>query len=111
MDVQAQVDQYLALDKQIAELEKQKKEIAKNLLSVSQIGDVLEGSSGKVRVQQQNILDDSVLREKISASMWTRISVRKSVAALLSAEVKRGKISEDIVNASRKPGASFLKKA
>ncbi len=104
-------EQWLNLQNQIDELKKQQEIIGREILSVSNPGDKFETPLGKLNVQQNNTLDDASLRSKISSPLYTRISVRKISAALLAAEIKRGKIPVEDVEASKKPGKPYLKRA
>lgn len=105
------VDEYLKIESEIAELEKRKAELSKTLLENANAGDVLEGSTGKLRVQQNNNLNSELLKAAIPNTQWTQITERKPVAALVTAAVKRGKISPEVINAAKIPGKTYLKKA
>ncbi len=105
------VDEYLTLAAQISELTARQKKIGEELLANATVGETLKGTSGKLRVQQNNNVDDAVLSSKLTPAMWRHVSARKSVAALLLAEIKRGKIPAEVVESSRMPGKLYLKKA
>lgn len=105
------VDEYLKIESEIAELEKRKAELSKVLLENANSGDILEGSTGKLRVQQNKNLNPELLKAAIPSAQWTQITERKPVAALVTAAVKRGKISSEIVDAAKIPGKTYLKKA
>lgn len=104
------VDEYLKIQREIDELTARQKKIAEELLKVHQPGSVIVGDTGKLRVQQNMNVDPELLQDAVSTSVWTRITERKLVAAYITAEVKRGKISQETLDQCKKPGKPFVKK-
>jgi hypothetical protein len=75
--------------------------VAAQILPTMAVGDVLAGTTGKVRKCDRGVLKPEKLRLAVSTSLWTSITERKPVAALYKAAVRRGTLSEvDLEKAS-----------
>lgn len=109
MDIKGMVDKHFELTKRIAELEKELKEVDAELLANSQVKDLLEGTHRNLRVSQNETIDDAKLRENISPSLFTSISVRKVDATLRNAAIKRGTISDSVINGCKVKGKKYLR--
>jgi hypothetical protein len=97
MDQQELVDQWVALDEQIKALTRTKEALEK-ALGDHKPGTELEGHTKRVRVQARSVLKPDQLEQRLAPGLWRRITKRVPVADLLKAEIKRGKISQDIVD-------------
>lgn len=72
------------------------------------VGDVLEGSTGKVRKCGRSMLVSDLLKAKVSPSMWTSITERKPVAVLYHAAVRRGKLDQSTLDECSKPTKTWF---
>jgi hypothetical protein len=108
MDQKDLVDHWIHLDKQIKELTRQQAAV-EEALGKHPSGTELSGHAGKIRVQDRAVLKDDMLKAKISDHLWRRITKRVVVADLLKTEVKRGKIDQNLINASTVRSKSWFK--
>lgn len=92
------VDQWVDLDQQIKALTRQQKAI-EECLGAQQAGTTLVGVNKRVLVRDRAVLKPDQLEDKVSPAVWRRITKRVPVAGLLKAEVLRGKIDQDTVDA------------
>lgn len=95
MDRRKVVDQWAELDTEIKKLSRQRDALAKQLTGYPS-GTELDGYEHRVRVRDRAVLQAEKLRERLSVAMWTRITKRVPVADLYKAEVRRGKLSQDL---------------
>lgn len=91
------VDEWLKAKHELSAVEAKLKAIEAQL-PVMSVGDVLEGETGKIRLKDRAQLNADRLYESISLQMWTRVTKRVPVSALIKAEIIRGKIDEKAVS-------------
>lgn len=78
------------------------------LTAGKQRGDTLETENVKLRVCSRSELIPAELEKHVSTSMWTNITKRVPVAALVKAAVERGKLQQEIIDASSKETRRWL---
>jgi hypothetical protein len=94
----ATVDEWVAAYRAFERAKDKLTAIEAELLPTMAVGQVLEGSKGKVRKRDRGVLKPDRLRDKISSSLWTSITERKPVAALYKAAIQRGKLTQDEID-------------
>jgi hypothetical protein len=97
MDELDLVDRWVELDQQIKKLVREQEAVAKALGSQTP-GTELEGRSKRLRVKDRAVLKPELLEQRLTPSLWRKITKRVPVADLLKAEIRRGKIDQDTVN-------------
>ncbi len=68
------------------------------LLPTMAVGDILDGKTAKIRKRDRAVLQADDLRNAINTSLWTKITERKPVAAYYKEAIKRGKLTQDIMD-------------
>jgi hypothetical protein len=74
------------------------------------VGTILTGDTGKLRVCGSSRIDPDLLKQRVSASMWTSITERRPVAVLYHAAVRRGKLDQSIIDECTKPTKKWFEK-
>lgn len=97
MDQKTLVDQWVELETQISQLKRLQDAIV-SALPKSPSGTELEGHTARVRVRDRAVLRPELLEAKLSATLWRRITKRVPVADLYRAEVKRGKLTQELLD-------------
>ncbi len=108
MDRKAMVDQWRELDRQMSELARQKDALTAELVKDNPAGTELQGNTGRVRVRDRAVLVPAKLEAKLSPALWRRITRRVPVAALYKAELERGKLSQDVMDAASTRSKAWL---
>lgn len=111
MQVDSMINDFCAIDDQIKALEKVREDLKSSLVKVAQTSNAreLESSSGKrVRLQQAHLIKAEKLRKLVSVSMWTQITKRVPVKALIEAQVAKGNLDVSLVDSSREPGKATI---
>jgi hypothetical protein len=78
------------------------------LLPSMAVGDILEGKTAKVRKRDRTVLQPDRLKSEITTSLWTRITERKPVAALYKEAIKRGKLTQELMDGCSTRSKSWL---
>jgi hypothetical protein len=68
------------------------------LLPTMAVGDTLDGKTAKVRKRDRAVLQPKDLQAAISTSLWTKITERKPVAAYYNEAIKRGQLTQEIMD-------------
>jgi hypothetical protein len=102
MNRQDLVDQVAEAQKAVKAAEDYRDALVSQLGPNIKPGDVLEGKTHRIRVRDRAVLVAERLQERVSKALWLRITVRKPVADLYRAEIKRGRLSQEDIDASSK---------
>jgi len=94
------IDRSTEVLREIAQLEAEKDLLLKKLLETgAQPGDLLVSSMGhKLRICDRGVLREDLLEESVSRSVWNRITVRKSKAALVTIAIQKGLLASTLVD-------------
>jgi len=108
MDRQEMIERTAELFRLRKEIEKELEGYVLVLTAGKTSGTMLETDNVKLRVCSRNDLIPTELEKRVSISMWTSITKRIPVAALVKAAIERGKLSQDIIDASSKETRRWL---
>lgn len=98
---------YLDICDTIAELEARKKKLGENILAMTDSdGIIVEGMN--LRRETRRTLVAEKLQKIVSSSLWTNITKRTPVAALVKAAVTKGQISQSDLDNCYKTGSPYL---
>lgn len=108
MDNRAMVDRWRELDQQMAALKREQDALVALLVKGKPSGTELEGHTGRVRIRDRAVLQPTELESRLSPALWRRITKRVPVADLYRAEIRRGKLPQDIIDASSTRSKAWL---
>lgn len=97
--------QYVDLDRYIKELTRQRDELGVEILK----NHSEENICGILRREVKRTVVPEKLQAIVSPSLWTNITKRTPVAALVKAAVVKGQISESDLDSCKKDGKPYLK--
>jgi|ERR1044072_3374797 hypothetical protein len=109
MDTKQAVDDYAVKSQQLAELKREVDALDARLNAVSKVGDELQGHKYRIRRVDRAVLDPTLLEQAIPATLWRRITKRVPVADLYKAEIVRGKLTNDTMQACQGRSKSWFK--
>lgn len=72
--------------------------IEAQLLPTMVVGQELQGKTAKVRKRDRGVLKPERLHTAVSNALWTSITERKPVADLYRAAIRRGRLTQDILD-------------
>jgi hypothetical protein len=106
------IDAWNDLQTQIDVLTAERDSIAEKILPNMQVGDTIASAKGnKIRKCDRGQVVPDLLKAKVSPAMWRKITQAVPVAALYKAELKRGTLAEEVMDACTKRTKPWLRKA
>jgi hypothetical protein len=102
------VDQYVELVQERDRLQELIDGLDSLMLRSHKPGDVLAGTTRKLRIRDRAVLKADKLQKLVSKAMWLRITVRKPSADLYKAEIKRGKLNQSVIDEASDRSAQWI---
>jgi len=100
MDRDKAIAEWVRLKRERDAIEERMKELEDQLMPMVDVGETLTAKTGEVIVKRdRGVLDPARLEASVSVGIWRSITRRTPVAALIKAQVIKGKLSQNLVDA------------
>lgn len=98
MNRQAAIQEWIAIKRELTVLEDRKEQLEAFLLPLCAVGQTLAADAMHVIEKRDRAVPDPKLLEQcLTPSMWRAVTKRVPVAALIKAQIVRGKLDKDLV--------------
>lgn len=99
MDRDKAIAEWVRLKRERDAIEERMEELEAVLIPLVAVGDTLTAETGEVIVKRdRGVLDPAKLETKVTVGIWRSITKRTPVAALIKAQVVRGKLAQNLVD-------------